>query len=184
MRIRFVSLLASGLHVEPALRIMESAAPNRRETMRVKDIMSRPVVAIAPGASCQDALRRMHEARVRHLPVIEQQGPLVGVLTDRDLRHYLFTSGVYPQLGAIPVDALLGGVCVREVMSAPAIAIQADVDVAEAAQRMRKDRVGSLPVVDGQRVVGMLTETDLLRHVCRIDASTAPEVAEIVVSYP
>ena len=146
--------------------------------------MSRPVVTIAPGASGQDALRRMHETRVRHLPVIDQHGVLVGVVTDRDLRHSLFTPGVYPQLGAIPVDTLLGGVSVRDIRSAPPIALQADVEVAQAAHRMRKDRVGSLPVLDGGRVVGMVTETDLLRHVCRIDASTAPEVAEVIVSYP
>lgn len=152
--------------------------------MRVKDIMSRPVVAIAPGASGQDALRRMHEARVRHLPVIDQHGVLVGVVTDRDLRHYLFTPSAYPQLGVMPVDTLLGGVAVRDIMSAPPIALQADVEVAEAAYRMRKDRVGSLPVLDGGRVVGIVTETDLLRHVCRVDASTTPEVAEIIVSYP
>ncbi len=49
---------------------------------------------------------------------------------------------------------------------------------------MRKHRVGSLAVVDGRRLVGIVTETDLLRQVCRLDASTAADVAEIIVSYP
>lgn len=152
--------------------------------MRVKDIMSRPVVTITAGDSCHEALRRMHQARVRHLPVVEATGDLVGVVTDRDLRHHLFTPTVYRDLGVISVATLLGGVPVRDVMSAPVMSVQADVDLGEAAQRMLKDRVGSLPVVDGRRVVGMLTETDLLRQVCRADASASPEVAEIVVPYP
>jgi CBS domain-containing protein len=152
--------------------------------MRVKDIMSRPVVTIEPGDSCQEAVRRMHRARVRHLPVVEPSGALAGVVTDRDLRHYLFTPAAYRDLGTIPVDTLLGGVSVREVMSAPVAFARADEELGEVAQRMLKDKVGSLPVVDGRRVVGMLTETDLLRQICRVDASSAPEVAEIVVSYP
>jgi acetoin utilization protein AcuB len=152
--------------------------------MRVKEIMSRPVVTIEPGDSCQEALRRMHQARVRHLAVVGEQGSLVGMVTDRDLRHHLFTPGVYRELGVVSVDTLLAGVPVRDVMSAPVVSVPADMELSEAAQRMRKDRVGSLPVVDGRRLVGMLTETDLLRQACRVDASTAPEVAEIVVSYP
>lgn len=152
--------------------------------MRVKEIMSRPVVTIEPGDSCQEALRRMHRARVRHLPVIEDTGELVGVVTDRDLRHYLFTPAAYRNLGTTSADTLLGAASVREIMSAPVIFVRADEDLAEAAQRMLKDKVGSLPVVDGRRVVGMLTETDLLRQLSRVDASSSPEVAEIVVSYP
>jgi CBS domain-containing protein len=152
--------------------------------MRVKDVMSRLVVTIAGSDSCHEALRRMHQARVRHLPVVEGTGDLVGMITDRDLRHHLFTPKVYRDLGVISVVTLLGGVAVRDVMSAPVVSVQADVELAEAAQRMLEDRVGSLPVVDGRRLVGMLTETDLLRQLCRVDASAMPEVADVVVPYP
>lgn len=57
--------------------------------MRVKDLMSRQVLTIGASDSCLDAVARMHRARVRHLPVVNDQGYLVGVVTDRDLRHYL-----------------------------------------------------------------------------------------------
>jgi CBS domain-containing protein len=49
---------------------------------------------------------------------------------------------------------------------------------------MRTEKVGSLPVVEGGRVVGMLTETDVLRHIVRVDATSPPECAEIIVSFP
>jgi CBS domain-containing protein len=49
---------------------------------------------------------------------------------------------------------------------------------------MRSEKVGSLPVLEHGRVVGILTETDLLRHVVRIDATCPPECADIIVPYP
>ena len=49
---------------------------------------------------------------------------------------------------------------------------------------MRDGKIGSLPVVEGGRLVGIITETDLLRELCRADAACSPEVTDIVVSYP
>jgi acetoin utilization protein AcuB len=152
--------------------------------MRVKEIMSRPVVTIKPAASCLTALRQMRETHVRHLAVVDNGGALVGMVTDRDLRHHLFTPAAYRELGVTGVDTLLARASVRDVMSSPPFCVGADGELAEAAQRMREHRVGSLAVVDGRRLVGIITETDLLRHLCRLDASTAADVAEIVVHYP
>jgi len=152
--------------------------------MQVKDLMSRQVVTIAESESCQEAVARMHGARVRHLPVVSREGMLVGVVTDRDLRHHLFAPHIYKELGSVSVDVLLKAVPVSEIMAAPVISVGPDDDLMAAAQVMLEDKVGSLPVVDRGRVVGILTETDLLRQICRADAACSPEVAEIVVSYP
>jgi CBS domain-containing protein len=152
--------------------------------MRVKDLMSRQVVTIEESDSCQEAAARMHGARVRHLPVVNREGLLAGVVTDRDLRHHLFSPRIYKELGSISVDVLLKAVPVSEIMSAPVISVSPDDDLTDAAARMLEDKVGSLPVVDRGRVVGIITETDLLRQICRSDAACSPEVAEIVVSYP
>ncbi len=54
----------------------------------------------------------------------------------------------------------------------------------DAARIMLEDKVGSLSVLDGSRVIGIVTETDLLRQICRADQACPPDVAEIVVSYP
>jgi acetoin utilization protein AcuB len=69
-------------------------------------------------------------------------------------------------------------------MSAPVVTADASDHVADAARIMLEDKVGSLPVLEGGRLVGIITETDLLREICRADASCSPEVTDIVVSYP
>lgn len=152
--------------------------------MRVRNLMSRPVVTIGPSDSCQEAVARMHRARVRHLPVVNAGGDLVGVVTDRDLRHHLFSPHVFKELGATSVDVLLRAVPVSAVMSTDVVSVEADADLGDAARIMLEDKVGSLPVLDRGRLVGILTETDLLRQICSADAYCSPDVAEIVVSYP
>ncbi len=152
--------------------------------MRVSELMSRDVVTIGASDSCLEAVSRMHGARVRHLPVVDDAGALIGVVTDRDLRHHLFGPRVLKDVGTIAVDILLKAVPVSEIMSTPVMSVPAKADVAEAARIMLEDKVGSLPVVEGARVVGIVTETDVLRRICKVDADCCKEIAEIVVSYP
>ena len=151
--------------------------------MRVSDLMSRDVLTIDDAATCLEAANRMCHRKVRHLPVLDSAGALVGLVTDRDLRHYLFGGDVYRQIGQVPVSTLLRNAPVRDVMSAPVRSVTASAEVAEAAERMRQEKVGCLPVIQGQRVVGMLTEIDVLRHIAGAEASETPEL-DIVISYP
>lgn len=153
------------------------------QPVRVRELMARQVVTVVESDSCRDAVERMYRARIHHLPVVSREGMLVGVVTDRDLRHYFFSSRVHDKLGAVAVDEVLRGVPVGEIMSAPAITASSDDDLLAAARVMLKTKVGSLPVVDGGRVVGIITETDVLRRICRADPDCSPEVAEIVVSH-
>jgi acetoin utilization protein AcuB len=125
----------------------------------------------------------MVRQRVRHLPVVTRSGALCGVVTDRDLRHYLFEPDVFRQVGAVSVETLLKGVPVSRVMSSPVITVEADAPLEKAASVMRDEGVGSLPVVDKGRLVGIVTETDLLRRIVGEDACCR-DVATIVVSYP
>jgi acetoin utilization protein AcuB len=152
--------------------------------MQVKEMMSREVVVIGPKESCLDAVVRMQRARVRHLPVVDRDGLLVGIVTDRDLRHHLFTPRVFEALGSTPVDVLLDGVRVAEIMAAQVVTIEAGASVGDAAGTMRKHRVGSLPVMEHGRLVGIVTEVDILRQIAGVDAAVVPECAEVIVSYP
>jgi CBS domain-containing protein len=152
--------------------------------MRIEELMSRDVVMIGPGESCLDAVVRMQRARVRHLPVVNREGRLVGIVTDRDLRHHLFLPRAFQALGTTPVDALLDGVRVAEIMATDVLTNEAGASLADAANTMRTHRIGSLPVVDNGRVVGIVTEVDVLRQIVRADATCAPECAEVIVSYP
>jgi acetoin utilization protein AcuB len=152
--------------------------------MRVRELMNRNLVTIGASSSCREALARMHRARVRHLPVLRDDRALVGVVTDRDLRHLLFTAPVDAEPRSTRVETVLENAAVGDVMSSPAITIDSSADVSDAARMMRRGRVGALPVVDGGRLVGIITETDLLREICRADAECSADVTDIVVSYP
>ena len=152
--------------------------------MQVKELMSRDVVMIGPAESCLDAVVRMQRARVRHLPVVNREGLLVGIVTDRDLRHHLFSPRVFDTVGATAVDVLLDRVRVAEIMSTKVVTVEAGVSLGHAADIMRKERVGSLPVMESGRMVGIVTEVDILRQIVRADATCAPECAEVIVSYP
>jgi acetoin utilization protein AcuB len=152
--------------------------------MRVKELMSRVVMTVGTEDSCREALTRMRELKLRHLPVMDLRGKVAGMLTDRDLRHYLFDPAVMRRIGMTPVDALLESVSVRDIMSAPVVSVGPEEEVETAVGLMRKRKVGSLPVVKDGQVIGIFTETDVLRRIVRVDATCSPGVEEIIVSYP
>jgi acetoin utilization protein AcuB len=152
--------------------------------MRVSDVMSRNVETISAAAPAHAAIGRMVTRKVRHLPVVDQLGSLVGVVTDRDLRHHLFSPGVFEQIGRVSSNELLKTVTVKQVMSSPAISVRADDHLETAARLMVERKIGSLPVVDGERVVGIITETDLLRQIVITEEARTPECEAIVVSFP
>lgn len=159
------------------------AAPVGDNGMRVSELMSRDVVTIKGSATCHDAAARMHEARIRHLPVIDEAGRLEGIVTDRDLRHRLFTPEVLCSVGAVPVGDTLRAVKVREVMSTPPVTVEASARLEDAAGIMRERKIGSVPVVERGCLVGIVTETDLLRRIVQADACCS-DVESIVVSFP
>jgi len=151
--------------------------------MKVRELMSKGVVTVEDTASCREAAQLMVRHRVRHLPVVTRLGKLCGIVTDRDLRHYLFEPKTLAKVGSISIDTLLSEVPIGQVMSAPVTTVDADASLEMAAGAMLEDKLGSLPVVEGGRLAGIITETDLLRRIVREDGC-ATDVGTIVVSYP
>ena len=151
--------------------------------MRVSELMSRDVATIGVSDSCQEAVARMARRKIRHLPVVERDGTLVGVVTDRDLRHHLFEPRVMKEIGSVSVDTVLKAVAVQDVMSSPVVTVGPQDDLESAARAMLDDKVGALPVVENGRVVGIITETDVLRQIVRADGCSG-ECADIVISFP
>ena len=126
----------------------------------VKDWMTQPVVTIHPGASVHEAVEVMKTRGIRHLPVVEYGG-LVGIVTDRDLRQMLFDPRIQERIGR-DADILVTRT-VRDVMTWGVIAIGPQTGLRQAARLMHEQKMGALPVVDAGRLVGILTERDLLR---------------------
>jgi len=151
--------------------------------MQVRELMTPHVVTIDATATGHDAMALMVRRKVRHLPVLGGDGRMVGIVTDRDLRHHLFQPDVFSQIGRVPVERLLSVVKLSNVMSSPVAFVGPDAELEDAARRMLEDKLGSLPVVEHDRIVGIITETDLLRRIVGADAC-CQEVATIVVAYP
>jgi acetoin utilization protein AcuB len=131
------------------------------EAIRVGDRMTRSVVTIHSDALVSGAIELMRRRRIRHLPVVDRGGQLVGIVTDRDLRQVVFDPAVQTRLRQA-TDALRG-LTVREVMTWGAVTVTPSTRIEDAARLMHERKVGALPVFDGGRVVGMLTERDVLR---------------------
>lgn len=128
--------------------------------MRVKEWMSSSPITVPPSTPVFEARRLMQEKQIRHLPVTEQE-QLVGIVTDRDIRLNLPSPAT--SLSIWEINYLLARLTVGEVMTKPVVTIEPDRPVEDAARLMLERRIGALPVVENGRVVGILTETDLLR---------------------
>jgi acetoin utilization protein AcuB len=125
-----------------------------REHMRPGPVVVR---ADAPIAVAVDLLRTR---KIRHLPVVDDGGRLVGIVTDRDLRQLVFDPRIQEALGDATLS--LAGLTVREVMTWGVVSVRPDADLRAAARLMRERKIGALPVVEDGLVVGILTETDVL----------------------
>jgi acetoin utilization protein AcuB len=127
----------------------------------VRQHMSRGVVTIQSDALARGAAEMMRSRKIRHLPIVDRDGHLVGIVTDRDLRQIVFDPAIRSRLGDA-ADAL-GEVRVRDVMTWGVITVRPESDIRDAAWLMRERKVGALPVVDHGKVVGILTEMDILK---------------------
>jgi CBS domain-containing membrane protein len=129
---------------------------------RVKEIMAKEVFTLGRNDTLDLADDIMTLDRIRHLPVLEE-GQVVGVVSQRDL----FRSALAAALGYgdKAQKTLLRTIRVKEVMSEPAITVSPEATVKEAARLMIEKKIGCLPVVDRHALVGIVTETDILRYV-------------------
>jgi CBS domain-containing membrane protein len=82
------------------------------------------------------------------------------------------------------MDVLFDGVHVAEIMSTDVVTVDAGATLGVAADTMRKHRVGSLPAMENGRMVGIVTEVDILRQLGQANVTAVPECAEVIVSYP
>ena len=126
----------------------------------VSKIMATDVVALDRNASLGSAKDIMDQRRLRHFPVVEN-GNVVGVVSQRDL----FRASLASMLGyeERTKKAFLDNLSIKGIMSDPPITVTADTGISEAACLMVEKKVGCLPVVDGKRLIGLVTETDFLK---------------------
>jgi CBS domain-containing membrane protein len=126
----------------------------------VRDLMSTEMVTLLRNDRLSIAEDIMSLCRIRHLPVLGEDGEVVGVLSQRDLLYGALAAVL--GYGSSGRRKLVSNVFVKEVMSPDPAVVAPDVPLAEAARIMSERKIGCLPVVEGQELVGILTEGDFV----------------------
>lgn len=143
--------------------------------MRISEWMTTVPITVSPATPVSEARELMHRKQIRHLLVMEGER-LVGIITDRDIKLNLPSPAT--SLSVWEVNYLLTRLTVGEVMTKHVITTGPERPVAEAVRLMLAHKIGALPVTEEGRVVGIITETDLLRAFARrLEVEIAPQSA-------
>jgi acetoin utilization protein AcuB len=118
--------------------------------MKIRTLMVSEPITITENASIQDAIELMKINSIRHLPVVSKDNRLEGFITLADLKQ-----------GLIP--SMLGEISLRDLIIKNPIVVRPDDDIEIAAQLIYKHKIGGMPVVESHKLVGIITETDILR---------------------
>jgi CBS domain-containing protein len=134
----------------------------RRHEPSVRDLMTPNPYTLAPRDTLASLYDLMDTHRVRHVPIVDSDGELVGLLTHTDLAMTALGS-----LSDLPLSQerdLLQRRRIREVMVTEVETVEPEASLAEAAQTLFENKIGCLPVVEGNHLVGILTESDFVRR--------------------
>jgi acetoin utilization protein AcuB len=127
--------------------------------MLVRDRMTADPITISPATLFPEGIRIMREKGIRHLPVVDDGGKLIGIVAQTDLLHASPSKAT--TLSIFEMNYLLANLHVREVMVSPVITVAEDAPLEEAARLMVEKKIGCLPVMRDGDLVGLITETDI-----------------------
>jgi len=129
--------------------------------MLVRERMTANPIVVHPDTSFQDALQLLREKKIRRLPVTDQQGALIGIVVEKDLLYA--SPSPATSLNVYEVHHLLSKLAIRDVMTKRVISVGEDCPLEEAARIMIDHKIGSLPILQGKQLVGIITETDVFK---------------------
>lgn len=128
--------------------------------MRVSELMQRAVKTVGPDAAVNDAVVTLADSHISALPVVDRMGRMVGVVSSTDILTSEAEAG-----DATAREALFEETVVRDIMTLHPLTVLPDAEVREAAQQMLYADIHRLFVVEGERVVGVISTTDIMRAV-------------------
>ncbi|NLE52485.1 MAG: CBS domain-containing protein [Chloroflexi bacterium] len=128
--------------------------------MLVREVMTPDPLTVQPDDTLRTAQERMSECACRRLPVVDENGRLVGIITDRDVRLALNSPLVLRERWQD--DMLINQTTVEVCMTPDPVVVAPDSPLQDAADMLLQRKISGLPVVDGDRLVGIITVTDLL----------------------
>lgn len=128
--------------------------------MLVQERMSSPVISVEPTMRIMNALNLMKTKKIRRTPVVKN-GKMVGIISDKDLLDAGPSDTT--SLSVYELNYLLTKILVEDVMTKKVLTVQVDTPIEEAAYIMVENKIGGLPVFDGDKMIGLITETDLFK---------------------
>jgi len=135
-------------------------------TVKVRDAMSRPVVIFRQDMTLGAAVKAMRTRKIRHAPVVNDKGGLVGIVTDRDLRQAVLEPALAEEMEAL--SRTLRTRTVKDVMTWGVTTVKPETEIREADRLMHSNKIGALPVMQNGKVAGMLTSSDVLKTLIQI----------------
>ncbi len=142
--------------------------------MLVKDCMTPNPVTINPDMPVAEALSFMRQHNVRRLPILNKKRKLVGIISEKDLLYA--SPSPATSLSVYEVGYLLSKLKVEEIMAKNVTTITLDASLEEAARIMADCKISGLPVMDGDRLVGIITETDVFKTILTMMGARQPGV--------
>jgi acetoin utilization protein AcuB len=139
--------------------------------MFVRDYMTHDPLTIPPETTHPDAVTLMRKHRIRRLPVISK-GQLVGIVSEQDLLSNQPSPAT--SLSVYEIIELLAKLRIQDIMVKPVMTVEGDCPMEEAACIMVSKKIGCLPVMDGDRLVGIITETDIFRALVEVLGGKEP----------
>lgn len=128
--------------------------------MRVEDVMTREVVTLGPEDTLRTAVNVVQRNRIRHIPIVEGER-LVGIVTDRDIKRA--TPSLHGGASQDDFNRTLDELTLSHVMTRDPLSVHPGTTVKDAAALLIDRKYGALPVVDGDALVGIVSDIDLLR---------------------
>lgn len=138
------------------MKIIPFFYSNRRLSMRVKDLMTTSVTCVKPDTSIEQVARQMKQENIGSVPVCNDRGEALGIITDRDIVIRSVSNDNGPKTA-------------KEIMTKNLVAVDPNMDTHQAALLMAKYQVRRLPVLESNQIVGMLAMADIARKQIYVD---------------
>ncbi len=141
-------------------------------TMRVKNRMTPSPITASPETNYNEALRLMQQNNIKNLPILDKKGRLVGLVTRGDMLRT--EPSPVSTLSVFEIASLLEKVTMKKIMSSPVYAVTENCSITNAANFMLEKNIKSLPVVQGDKLVGIITDTDIFKTFVEITGGGQP----------
>lgn len=129
--------------------------------LKVKDMMTNELFSLKTTDTLRTARSMMSLARIRHIPIVDKTGAFIGLLTHRDILQASISR--FAEVDRSVQDEIDAGIPIAEIMRTDVTAVPPDLDVRDAAEMLLNHKYGCLPVVEDEKLVGIITEADFLK---------------------